>query len=289
MLSKFIRNLFTHCLLTLALIVCATSANAGSMSFDLRGAWTYNNNLSNTEPEAFREEAAVFEADAIAGYRQQLNDNSGVVVKVGVETGAHTSFGDLNSLTVMGSLGYVFQPSRSFTAPWFALSTELRRRQHSDSEIRDGSIATLAFTAGKQLTDRISAQARFEMIDRDADKGRSFELGQRVISTAIDFRASDRITTYAKYEYLNGDLVTTAPRNPKLKPVSRAVIPDSAFGPGRMAWRLDGKVHTFRLGGKYALAERTAIDLGFSYSHASAKNDNQWNTLRLGIGVLHRF
>jgi hypothetical protein len=272
-----------------AFMAIATQVHAESISMDLRGAWSYDNNISNTEPENFREEDMVFEFDAIAGYRQELNDYSGIVAKVGIETDGHMNFGDLNSLTLMGSLAYVFQPIRSFSAPWFAVSTELRRRQHADSEIRDGTITTLAFTAGTQVTDRISAQARFELLDRDADQGRAFEMGQRIVSTAIDFRATDRITAYAKYAYLDGDLVTSAPRNPKLGPVSRAVDPDPVFGAGRWAWRIDGRAHSFHLGGKYALAERTALDVGLSYSHAHAENDNQWNTWRLGASVLHRF
>jgi hypothetical protein len=276
-------------LIIAAFMAFAAQVHAGSMSMDLRGAWSYDNNISNTEPEKFREEDMVFEFDATAGYRQELNDYSGIVAKVGIETDAHKNFGDLNSLTLMGSLAYVFQPIRSFSAPWFAVSTEMRRRQHADSDIRDGTIATLAFTTGTQVTDRISAQARFELLDRDADQGRAFEMGQRIISTAIDFRATDRITIYTKYAYLDGDLVTTAPRNPKFRSAFRAVDPDPVFGAGRLAWRLDGRAHSFHLGGKYALAERTALDVGLRYSHAHAENDNQWNTWRLGASVLHRF
>lgn len=276
-------------LAAIALAAPVAPANAGSTSLDLRGAWTYDTNISNAQEKQFREKDSIFEFDAIAGYRHELNENSGIVAKGGIETDGHTNFGDLNSLTLVGSLAYVLQPWRSFTAPWFALSTDLRWLKHEDSDIRDGTIATFAFTAGQQVTDRISSQLRFELLDRNADEGRVFEMIQRILSAAVDYKATDRLTAYAKYEYLNGGLVTTAPPNMKFRGVTRAVSMDPAFGPGRMAWRLDGHAHTFRLGSKYRLAEHTALDMGMSLSHADAGNNNQWNRWQLGVGLQHRF
>ena len=76
MLNNFI-TLSTRCrapysctfLILAAFMAFAAQVHAGSMSMDLRGAWSYDNNISNTEPEDFREEDMVFELDAIAGYR----------------------------------------------------------------------------------------------------------------------------------------------------------------------------------------------------------------------------
>ncbi len=276
-------------LLGLTLAASVGPATAGSGSLDLRGAWTFDSNVSNAEVESLRESDSIFEFDAIAGYRQQIGDNSGVVVKGGIENDLHATYGSLNSITLMGSLAYVVQPNRSFSAPWFAVSTDLRWRHHEASDIRDGTIATLAFTAGKQFTDTVSAQVRFELLDREGKKARSFDLNQRIISAVADYRVDNRLTAYAKYQYLDGGLVTTSPPNPKFKNVNRAFAPDPVFGAGRMAWRLNGSVHSFRIGGKYTLADRTALDVGVTYSHADANNDSQWNVWQVGVGVLHRF
>lgn len=280
-----------RCWCFVACLTVAIAAPAGAENFpvDVRGAWTYDSNVSNAEVESLRESDSIFEFDAAVSYRHQLSDNSGLVAKAGIETDAHANFSDLNSVTGLASLAYVLQPWRSFSGPWFAVSTDFRLRRHEDSDIRDGTIATLAFSAGQQVTDRISAQVRYEFLDRDADEARAFELSNRTLSLVADYRVSNRFTTYAKYDYMDGDVVTTSPPNRKFRPVFRASAPDPAFGPGRIAWRLDGKAHTFRLGSKYRLAEHTALDIGASFSHVNAVNDNEWDTWRVGVGLLHRF
>jgi hypothetical protein len=267
----------------------ASLAEARSAFVDARAEWTYDDNLNRAERDDQRDGDHIFELDALAGYRVQLSAISGLIMKLGLETDLHADTGDLNAITAATSLTYLIQPVRGFNAPWFALTGEFRLREHSDSDIRDGTIATLAVAAGKQITDRIAGQLRYEFRDRDANKGRVFELNQRVLTSIFDYRATDRVTAYIKYDYLDGGLVTTALPQRKFRGVTRAFARDPAFGRNMVAWRLDGDAHTLRLGGKYAIAKQTALDAGFSYSHSHADNDNQWNVWNAGLSLVHRF
>jgi hypothetical protein len=262
---------------------------AGEPALDLRAAATYHSNLGNAEPEANRQEDLVFEFDAVGDYRLQIGENSGLVFKLGVETRKHVDTTDLDAITGMASLGYVLQPWRGFTAPWFALFGDFRWREHDQSDIRDGALIDLGAVAGKRFTDRISTQLRYEYRHRKAVSDRVFDLNRFSLSGVVDYRFSDTINTYARYAYSNGGLVTSAPRNPKFRGASRAAAMDPAFGRGILAWRLDGHANELRLGGKYSLTKRTAVDAGVSYAQTDASNDNKWNTWRTGVSVVHRF
>ena len=275
-------------LATLPLAV-APAAGAGSLSLDVRAGAGYDSNVGNAERDDEQEEDMVSDLNAIGGYRFPVNDISGLILKAGLETRLHADLTDLNSLTAMASASYLVQPWRGFSAPWFALFGEFRWRHHADSEIRDGTIRNVGLTVGQQVTDRVSGQLRFEVVDRDADRGRAFEFTQRILSVAVDHRTTDRLTTYLTYHYVKDGLVTTARPSLKFRDFRRAATMDPAFGRGKVAWRLGGHVHSFGLGGRYTLAERTALDGKVSYSNARADNDNQWRVWRAGLALVHRF
>ena len=280
------------CSLLVAILLVAGFAGplwAAPPTVDARAAFTYDNNLNDAEVDSQQQQDSVMELDAILGYRHQLNEMSGVIAKAGVETDLFADTTDTNSLTLMASLAIVVQPVRGFGAPWFAVNGDFRWRQHDDSDIRDGTLASVGVTAGKRLTDRISMQLGYEFMDRNADEGRVFDLVQRTFSTVLDYRISNRSTAYFNYQYVDGGLVSTARRAMKLGRVSRAFAMDPAFGPGFFAWRLDGNAQTFRMGARYRLAEKTGLDAGVDYSHARAQNDNKWNSWRIGVSVVHRF
>ena len=288
-LNSFRRHLCPRLLAVFLAAGVAGPLRAASPTVDVRAAFTHDNNLNNAEADNQQQQDTIGQLDAILGYRKQLNEMSGVIAKAGIETDVHANVTDINALTLMASLALLVQPIRGFGAPWFALNGDFRWRRHKDSDIRDGTLVNVGLTAGKRLTDRISMQIGFEFLDRNADEGRVFELGQRIFSAVADYRISNRSTAYFNYQYIDGGLVTTALPWMKFRGVTRAFAMDPAFGPGFVAWRLDGHVQSFRLGAKYRLAENTGLDGGVNYSSARADNDNKWHNWRIGASLVHRF
>jgi hypothetical protein len=262
---------------------------AESVSLDLVGAVTYDDNLNRAERGNQQQSDAIFTLGAGGSYRLQLGAGSGLIASLGTEAEAHVDFGDLNLIRARTSLTYLMQPVRGFSAPWFALTAAYELAEYAASDIRDGSVASLGAEAGKRFTDRIAVRLGYRLRDRDASKSRVFELRQNLLHVVGDYSVSDRVGAYLKYEYLDGGVVTTALQNPKFRGVTRRAWPDRVFGPGMVAWRLDGETHTLRIGGKYALAKRTALDFAATHSLTEADGDNQWNVWNVGLTLVHRF
>ena len=288
--AKFARNrLGTAIALVLVLFGWIRPVPAASPTVDVRGAITHANNLNNAEISNQQQHDTILELDATLGFRKPLNEMAGLVAKAGVESDLHAKTTDINALTLIASLALVVQPDRSFSAPWFALSGDFRWRRHNNSDIRDGTLASVELSTGKRFTDRVSMRVGYEFMDRNADEGRTFDLTQQTLSAVLDYQLSNRAKAYFKYQYLRGGLVTTALPMMKFRGVTRAFAMDPAFGPGFVAWRLDGRAQLFRFGANYRLAEKTALDGSIAYSHAHAQNDNQWNNWLIGASVVHRF
>jgi len=269
--------------------MATTAVHAGSLSLDLVGSVRYDDNLNRAQRGSERQEDGILTVSTDGSYRVQVTTNSGLIATLGLETEVHANIGDLDVIRAKTSLTYLIQPFPGFSAPWFALTAAFQLDEYSASDIRDGTVASFAAEAGKRFTDRIAARLGYEVRDRDPSGKRVFKQHQNLFHVIGDYRVTDRIGAYLKYEYLDGGVVTTAARNMRFRGVARSFWRDRAFGSGMVAWRLDGHTHAFRLGGKYVLAKHTALDLAATHARTDADGDNKWNVWSVGLTVSHRF
>jgi hypothetical protein len=269
--------------------MATTVAQAGTLSLDLVSSIRYDDNLNRAQRGSERQDDGIFAVSADGSYRRQLTANSGLIAKLGLETEVHADIGDLDMIRAKTSLTYLMQAASGFGAPWFALTAAFQLDEYSASDIRDGTVATLGAEAGKRFTDRIAARLGYEVRNRNPSSKRVFKQRQGIFHVLGDYSVTDRIGAYLKYEYLDGGVVTTAAPNMRFRGVVRSFWRDRAFGPGMVAWRLDGHTHAFRLGGKYVLAKHTALDLAATHARTDADGDNKWNVWNVGLTLSHRF
>ncbi len=272
----------------LALLV-AGNVPAQSITFDARAGFTYDNNVNRAERDRLAAGDGLWSLRGDAGYRRALGASHGIIAKVGLETDIHTDFGDLDVLRADTSLTYLVQAGSGFNAPWFAFSAGLQLAEYAASDIRDGSEVRLALELGQRLTDRISARLGYTVRDRDASKGKVYELRTGTVHAIGEYALSNRLGAYLKYDFTHGGVVTGSPRTAKLLAVRRVVARDRVFGPDNVAWRLNGVVHGLRLGSKLRLSKLTAIDVSAQHSVTEADGDNQWNVWNVSVTLSHRF
>ncbi len=287
--TSFRRTWAPMAMLLAGISVAPHIVHADSLSLDLVSSVRFDNNLNRAQRGSERRDDGIVSVGADGSYRGQLSKNSGLIANLGLETEVHADIGDLDMIRAKTSLTYLIQPLPGFSAPWFALTAAFQLDEYSASDIRDGTVASLAVESGKRFTDRIAARLGYQVRDRDASKQRVFKQHQGLFHVIGDYSVTDSIGAYLKYEYLHGGVVTTAARNMGFRGVARSSWSDRAFGSGLIAWRLDGHTHAFRLGGKYALAKHTALDLAASHARTDADGDNEWKVWNVGLTLSHRF
>jgi len=168
---------------------------------------------------------------------------------------------------VTGQLQY--RPSAAFGAPTFALVAGLQRDAYR-SQQRSGTRFAVDATARQSWTDRIDASAAFGWSRRDATDG-VFDQRERSLRAHIDYSLGRSGTIYAGAEQRRGDVVTTSfGYDPAYAGAARAVAPDAAFGPGYLAYRLEGRTMTWTLGWSLPLGNKRALDLAWRQARTSA-------------------
>ncbi len=279
---------FVHIAVYTALLAGGMAQAYADTTIDAVAAFRYNDNVNRSERDSLREGDGIFSLGGALGYRRQLGNNHGFIANARIDADLHTNFGDLDRVRAKTSLTYLIQPIRGFNRPWLALTGAFNLLEFAASDIRDGNVTSVRLEAGQRLTDRIATRLGYTVSDRDASKTQVFELHQRVFHAVGEYAVTNRLGIYLKYDLLEGDVVTGAPRAQKLR-VSRVRTPDRVFGPANVAWRLGGELHTLRLGSKYSLSKRTVLDVAAHHSTTQADGDNQWREWNLSLSLKHRY
>lgn len=267
----------------------AGSAGAQSVTFDAHAGFVYDDNVNRAERGRLAEGDGIWSLSGDAAYRRALGASHGIIAKAGLDTEIHTDIGDLDMIRAATSLTYLVRLRSGFNAPWLALTAGYGLAEFAASDIRDGTEAHLGLELGQRITDRIAARLAYTVRDRDASKGRVYELHTGTLHALGEYTLNRRLGAYLKYDFTHGDVVTGSPRTAKLLAVRRVVARDPVFGPDNVAWRLHGETHALRLGTKIRLSKLTAADISAQHSVTAADGDNQWHVWHFGVSLNHRF
>ncbi|HKB83847.1 MAG TPA: hypothetical protein VKD04_11660 [Burkholderiales bacterium] len=235
--------------------------------------------------------------EAYAARSFLLSARSGIVLRAAVHATQYFDFHDLGSLGVSGRASYRFQPSPGFTNPWIELAGLLDGFKYRDSQIRDGYAASATASVGKYFTDRIRMEAGAGFDRRGGGEGGVYDLSNRKVWTALDYKLTPKTTLYGSATWMEGEQVFTlfntaawAPLYASAKAAAADPVFSSAFGGAPTAYRVDAHTNRYELGVNIALRGSDALDFGWSHFDSRAdRGGGQYDGDVFRIGYLLRF
>lgn len=277
------------------LMPCIAAADSTRLGIDAEYGHDTNVNRAAVGKEERSDDSVSIEASAARSIL--LSARSGIVLRGAVHATEYFEFGDLSSLGVSGRASYRFQPSPGFTSPWIELAGQLDGFKYRDSDIRDGYAASAAASVGKYFTDRIRMEIGAGFERRGGGDGGVYDLSNRKIWTALDYKLTPKTTLYGSATWMDGEQVFTlfntaawAPLTTYAKAEAADPVFASAFGGAPIAYRVDAHTNRYELGINIALRGNNALDFGWSHFESRAdQSGGKYDGDAIRIGYLLRF
>ena len=277
------------------LMPCIAAADSTRLGIDAEYGHDTNVNRAAVGKEERSDDSVSIEASAARSIL--LSARSGIVLRGAVHATEYFEFGDLSSLGVSGRASYRFQPSPGFTSPWIELAGQLDGFKYRDSDIRDGYAASTAASVGKYFTDRIRMEIGAGFERRGGGHGGVYDLSNRKIWTALDYKLTPKTTLYGSATWMDGEQVFTlfntaawAPLTTYAKAEAADPVFASAFGGAPIAYRVDAHTNRYELGINIALRGNNALDFGWSHFESRAdQSGGKYDGDAIRIGYLLRF
>lgn len=199
--------------------------------------------------------------------------------------------GDLSNVEADMEGYYVYQPNPGFSAPWYELSARLSRIEPRDSRIRRSTVADAGASAGKRLTDTLTARLGYRYSERWA-QSEVFDTRDHALQLDLDMSLSPGMGAWLAYEFHAGAVVSTATPAAWIFAAAEAWEPDEAYGrvsgPGcspRCAYRLDGRTHVVGAGFEFELTNHASVDLSGTWFHTDWEGGGAYHGLTLGVAL----
>jgi hypothetical protein len=293
-------DLFARLVLAASLLSLAAPAAGQHWRFGVDADYLHDDNVTRgLDPDKRSDD--ILGAEAFAARSFYLGPKSGLVLRGGLRYSHFTDFKDLSNLGVGGRAAYRVQPfDAGFSSPWFELAGDLWWLRHSDSALRDGTIATLSGSIGSYLTDRLRGTAGIGILNRKADDPSGlFNQSQNRLFATLDWRIGIRNVVYARLSQITGDQHFSAAdpaSQGMLVPISEVIVFDPALQRGYsggltpFSYRTEATTQVYELGFNYPLGGPHTLDFGAAM--AKSKTDNggyKYDANQLRISYFYRF
>jgi len=268
-----------HLFIAAALLVVASPPPAQAAE-----GWRYgisadamvDDNVTRGLYDADVESDSVLSVEGSAVRSLLLGPRSGAIFRAAARYSQFLTFSDLSNLALSGRAAWRIQPGREFSSPIFEVAGNLVWLQHSDSELRDGTIVTIEGSVGSHLTDRVRLGAGIGWDTRNGgDPGRAgevaiYDMDNTRLWASLDYRFGTRNVAYARLTQANGDQVFNSVT---VSGLSGAWATDPALakelGSTVNSYRVDSTTQLYEFGVNLPLAGGHSLD--FLYSGYSAK------------------
>ena len=270
-------------------------ADATRLGVDAEYGHDTNVNRAAVGKEERSDDSVSIEAYAARSFL--LSSRSGLLLRGAMRATEYFDFHDLSSLGVSGRASYRFQPSPGFTSPWIELAGQVDGFKYRDNDIRDGYATSATASVGKYFTDRIRMEAGAGFDRRGGGSSGVYDLSNRKIWTALDYKLTPKTTVYGSATWMDGEQVFTlfntaawAPLTTYAKAEAADPVFSSAFGGAPTAYRVDARTDRYELGINIALRGNDALDFGWSHFDSRAdRSGKRYDGDAFRIGYLIRF
>jgi hypothetical protein len=228
----------------------------------------YDDNVSRGLYDADVKGDGIVSVEGSAVRSMILGTRSGALLRGAARYSQLLAFSDLSNLALSGRAAWRTQPGLNFSSPIFEVAGNLVWLQHADSDLRDGTIATIEGSVGSHVTDRVRLGAGLAWDKRNGgDPGRPgefaiYDLDNTRFWASVDYRFGTRNTAYARIMRVSGDQVFNSVTVSGIGP-----DPDSWATDPALAQELGGTVNSYR-----ADATTSLIDLGVNFPIAANRS-----------------
>lgn len=275
-----------------ALLIGSTAPTlAASLSVDGELGYATDDNVAR----AARENEVLDDRFATIGagvsWRQPFATRFRAVTRVLGRYEAYDDFKELSNAAGGVSLNLQFRPRGNLLAPTFSAFGKAQVADYG-SAMRDGYSYSWGVSLEKPLTDRIVTSVTLATNERDS-KSEVLDTGDVSASLNVDYQFTPRLATYLGYQYLDGDIVSTAsPFWLAIVNEATAIQADDAFGgaaANRFAYRLDGETQLFTIGMNFSFDEHYALDLSGRHAEAESDGGIRYQRTSVNLAYLLRF
>jgi hypothetical protein len=225
-----------------------------------------------------------------ANYTWELSPSKALTAASFVQLEEFTDYEGLSSTQYGGTLDYRFQTRAGFTAPVYSIFVGISEGDF-ETDIRDGTTIDFGFRITRRITDRITGTAGATLTDRSA-RGEVFDLERTRYFLNADYRINAHWSAYITYNYIDGDVFSSATPTLPILNWADAIEPDNAFGGlgnNKLAYRLDAVTTIWRYGVNIGLNHTNAIDISIDDLNSDAAGPNEYDRLSVAVAFLHRF
>lgn len=272
-------------------LVTADPALAAPLSVDGELGYAADDNVTRAARahEILEDRFATLAAGVV--WRQPFARHLRAVTRAFARYEGYEDFSELSNVAGGAALNLQFRPSGTLLAPTFALFGKAQIADYG-SAMRDGYLYSWGVSLEKPLTDRIVTSVTLAANERDS-KSEVFDTGEVSAALNLDYQFTRRVATYLGYQYLDGDIVSTAsPFWLAIINEATAIQADDAFGgaaANRFAYRLEGETQLFTIGMNFSFDEHNAVDLSGRHAEAESDGGIRYKRTAVNLAYLLRF
>lgn len=266
------------------------AAGGGPWSYGFETSAMFDDNIGRSQHAADIEQDYLFSSSVDASYTWGLSELKALTLQGALQDERFFDFDKLSNTRVGLTVDYRFQTRLGFTAPSYSFFARVTEADF-ETDIRDATTAELGFRVTRRLTNIITGTLGLVASDSTAD-GEVFDQQRTRYFGNIDYRITNRWSAYVTYNFIDGDVFSTATPTLPILNWADAIEADNAFGGGannRFAYRLDAKTTIWRLGGNYGIDAKNAIDISVDILESDAAGPNEYDRLSAAATFLHRF
>jgi len=290
----------TTAIAALLLLAAPAAYAAEDWRYGLSADVMHDDNATRGLYDADRKGDSILSVEGSATRSVLLSARSGALFRAVASYSHFATFDDLSNLALSGRAAWRVQPGTTFSSPIFEVAGKFTWLQHADSELRDGTIASLEASVGSHLTDRVRLGAGIGSDQRNGgDPGRPgevaiYDMDSTRLWASLDYRFGARNTAYARVTHVSGDQVFNSVT---VGGLTGAWATDPAFagelGRATDSYRVDSTTLVYEIGVNMPLSGPHSLD--FLYSSYSAKAEegtqlgNKYSGNILRATYLYRF
>jgi opacity protein-like surface antigen len=275
------------CLVALGWLLLPGPAGADWFA-DLETGFHFDDNLPRAELSSDRKSDGALLLAGRGGKSFHPAEAGILSFSASLRSRAFARFDDLSSLALGGRASYRHKLGLGASAPWFSLAVG-GAWEGFWGDVRDAAIFDASGEAGIRLWERWDLRAGLRHERRFGMHSEVFDQTGTTVSAQVGYDLNEWILLFLGGEFRRGDVVSSALPNPRVLEAASARIPDTAFGPGVVAYRLDARTYTAIVGTNLAVTDRCSLDVSYERQETRANEGIQYSNNVARLRVLCSF
>jgi hypothetical protein len=266
----------------------AAPATAAERVFSGEFALGHDDNIANARRGAAVQDDAFVQVAAAHETLWRLAPTSQMGLRLSAEGRRYDRYESLSQLSGAARWQWLYRAGGGFHTPVVGTSAGVEYREF-DSRLRDAWTWRIGAFAQQQLTTQLSWRLGWSARWVDAVNAPVFETGARSATLDLDWQLGRSLVLYAGYQYLDGDLVSTAPNPPPAAlAAARAAAADDVFI-GETAFRLSSSADIYSAGANLSLSPHWSVDALWRRIDAEADTGTRYRREQALLSLLWRY